>query len=95
MDLIDRQQAIDALMERFKRVPTNAIIAKDVIENLPSTQSERKTGRWILWNYPGEECARCSACGEEYDQMDLYIGGNDYPNYCPNCGAYMKGKPND
>ena len=39
-DVISRQQAIDALMERFKRVPTNAIIAKDVIENLPSAQPE-------------------------------------------------------
>ena len=40
MDLIDRRQAIDALMERFKRVPTTAIIAKDTIENLPSAQPE-------------------------------------------------------
>ena len=43
-DVISRQQAIDALMERFKRVATNAIIAKDVIENLPSAQPEQK---WI------------------------------------------------
>ena len=42
-DLIDRQQAINALMERFKRIPTNAIIAKDVIENLPSVQPEQPT----------------------------------------------------
>ena len=47
MRLIDADAAIDALMERFKRVPTNAIIAKDVIKNLPSVQPER-TGRWIL-----------------------------------------------
>ena len=40
MDLIDRQKTIDALMERFKRVPTTAIIAKDTIENLPSAQPE-------------------------------------------------------
>lgn len=44
-DLIGRQQTIDALMERFKRVPTNAIIAKDVIRKLPSVQPEQ---RWIL-----------------------------------------------
>lgn len=37
-DLISRQQAIDALMERFKRIPTTAIRAKDTIENLPSAQ---------------------------------------------------------
>ena len=39
-DLIDRQQAIDAVMELFKRVPTNAIRAKKVIEKLPSAQPE-------------------------------------------------------
>ena len=39
-DCISRQAAIDALMERFKRVPTTAIIAKDIIENLPSAQPE-------------------------------------------------------
>ena len=37
-DLTSRRQAVDALMERFKRVPTNAIIAKDTIKNLPSVQ---------------------------------------------------------
>lgn len=40
MKTIDADAAIDALMERFKRVPTNAIIAKDVIKNLPPAQSE-------------------------------------------------------
>ena len=38
--LISQQAAIEALMERFKRVPTNAIIAKDVIEDLPTTQPD-------------------------------------------------------
>ena len=43
MDLISRQAAIDAVMELFRRVPTNAIRAKKVIEKLPSAQPER----WI------------------------------------------------
>ena len=32
-DLISRRQAVDALTERFKRVPTNAIIAKDTTKH--------------------------------------------------------------
>ena len=52
-DLIGRQQAIDALMERFKRVPTNAIIAKDVIRKLPSAQPEQ---RWIPCSERMPEC---------------------------------------
>ena len=39
-DLISRQQAIDALMDEFKRVPTTAIRAKNRIERLPSAQPE-------------------------------------------------------
>lgn len=35
-DCISRQAAIDAVMDVFKRVPTNAIRAKEVIEQLPS-----------------------------------------------------------
>jgi len=58
-DLISRQQAIDALMERFKRVPTNAIIAKDVIENLPSVQPER----------------RCVNCGRTVNNGGWYEDG--------------------
>jgi len=54
-------------------------------------EPERKTGRWVLWNGPWSEYAKCTACGEMYDQDDLYIGGNDYPKFCPNCGADMRG----
>jgi len=39
-DLIERQAAIDALMDEFKRVPTTAIRAKNRIERLPSAQPE-------------------------------------------------------
>lgn len=39
-DLISRQAAIEELMEHFKRVPTTAIRAKKVIEELPSAQPE-------------------------------------------------------
>ena len=39
-DLIDRQDAINALRYEFKRTPTNAIRVMDTIKNLPSAQSE-------------------------------------------------------
>lgn len=91
-DLISRRAAIDALMERFKRVPTNAIIAKDVISKLPSAQPERKNARWIpvINGRGGHECSRCHNYAPSYKNGDEYLA-----NYCPNCGAYMKGKPNE
>ena len=39
-DFISRKRAIDALMEDFKRIPTNAIRAKTVIEQLPPAKPE-------------------------------------------------------
>lgn len=39
-DTISRQEVIDALMEDFKRIPTNAIRAKTVIEQLASAQPD-------------------------------------------------------
>ena len=78
-DTISRQQTIDALMQEFKRIPTNSIRAKLVVENLPSAQPERKTGRWIrssnkLVPY------YCSSCTGRF---------NYEWNFCPNCGAKM------
>lgn len=88
---------VDEYEKRIKPYDTEDVMDKALynfahnhLVTTPSAQPERKMGRWMLWNYPGEECAICSACGEEYDQMELYIGGNDYPKYCPNCGAKME-----
>lgn len=39
-DPIDRQAAIDAVMDEFKRVPTTAIRAKARLESLPSAQPQ-------------------------------------------------------
>jgi hypothetical protein len=43
-DLISRRSAIDDMLSEFKRVPTIAIRAKDVLERLPSSEPEQQ---WI------------------------------------------------
>lgn len=48
--------------------------AIDAIEDVDSTQPERKTGRWID--------DHCSECGQ-------YVFHEDVRNFCPNCGAKM------
>ena len=85
-DSISRKQAINALMERFKRVPTNAIIAKDTIENLPSAQPARKEGHWLIHKW-GDD-AKCSNCGRSF--KDVYDMDN-YDQYCRHCGTHMEG----
>ena len=49
---------------------------EDMIENAPTIEPERKKGKWIDDN--------CSECG-------FYVHHGDMRNFCPNCGAKMKG----
>ena len=56
------------------------------LKAVPSTQPERKKGRWINRSlnvlYPEWERYTCSVCGKHSDSYD----------YCPNCGADMRQK---
>ena len=88
-DLISRQAAIDALDKRFDSIPmeqtTEILLLRKDLRNLPSAQ---RTGRWIYNDeaYPGGNPYghyECDQCGE-------YVPHKT--NYCPNCGADMRGK---
>lgn len=56
---------------------------------------ETKHGEWSLniddWF---GDCYKCSACGEEFILNEGNPKDNGY-NYCPNCGADMRGGDND
>ena len=71
-----------ALLKALAAIPTVDVV-------------ERKHGEWIEYNYPGAECVYCSKCKEEYYPDDLLLGRNDYPNFCPNCGADMRERGED
>ena len=78
-DTINKQDAINALREEFKRVPTNAIRATQVVENLPPAQPEQ---RWI----PCEEklpepLEKVLVTFEEYGERYVTIG---YTNWYRN-----------
>ena len=90
-DLISRQEAIDAIFGRSHE------IIKMRIGNLPSAQPERKRGKWIPHS---EKCREyigtvlvnveydywlCDACGYRVEK------GQPMYNFCPNCGADMRG----
>lgn len=55
--------------------------AKDIINSLPTIE-ERREGKWINdINYSGWTCTNCG-----------YHDGCAVYNFCPNCGAKMKGE---
>ena len=105
-DLIRRSDAIDALKNALCELGGDewgdgelGVHADDidaVINGIPTIEPKR--GEWIdeADKYDasfGIHDYRCSNCNSYADE---YIGGHEWytmykPNYCPNCGAYMKG----
>lgn len=97
-DLISRQVAIDSLCDNCETVdskcahyPCKRYLA---IRDLPSAQPERKKGEWrtILYHIPdeGDELYEhyCSECKKTVMISSLKKGRF---NYCPTCGARMRG----
>ena len=78
-DYIRRQDAIDYLGNE------GLITAMVIIDRVPSADvSENRTGKWIDKDTATERFIpryRCSLCG----------GFGDNTNFCPNCGADMRG----
>jgi len=102
-DLIKREDAIKAMEQRYKDIlrifkrkvkdGEKAIVLDMIgcIKSLPS--ADRPQGEWIVTDEDGwangTHALICSECGKGYHlNIERVIG--DW-NYCPNCGARMKG----
>lgn len=86
-DLISRR-AVLALPRNKTRNMRGEIVDETInvacIEQLPSAQPERRTGKWIIGRYR----LTCGQCRFTYpnklmDEMGVV-------NYCPHCGAEME-----
>ena len=101
-DTISRKAAIDAVTDELDMIDHVPQWVFDRLEKrlkqLPSTQPERKTGKWIIRDNPGTGWYRvtCSECGEDVTSEMPMIGF--FPNakalwdYCPYCGADLRGE---
>ena len=98
-DVVYRQSAIDTVekydfnfpeyMERFVTELRDAMKEdlKGDIADLPSAQ---KKGRWVHdgYDFPGGvDWIHCSECGKRGINVPA-----DLSNFCPNCGADMRGE---
>ena len=102
-DLIKREDAIEAVHNYWKKrldtLPTADIQQTDkilehnktlcnFINAIPS--ADRPQGEWI-WS-PRDTDGTVSGCCSNCSFSHLFIGGHTAQyNYCPNCGAKMKG----
>ena len=94
-DLISREAAIDAVRTYYDDEYALADSIEELIEKLPSAQPERKKGKWIEEDDGWDGVYwRCSECDGAFCLVDGTPKENEY-NFCPNCGADMRGEDDE
>ena len=107
-DLISRQAACALICDLMCGRDEPCSDASDCnmlegIHSLPSVQPERKKGKWIKeGSYKDRwgdtiEILRCPICEFKHDYScgDTYKHDDGWFNFCPNCGADMRGEQDD
>lgn len=72
-----------------RTIPTTELY--DILKQIPTADVvERKRGKWIKSNESALRPYMCSECGALFD-VDTVLGKLSW-QYCPACGAEMKGE---
>ena len=94
-DLIRRSDVIEVIDDNVNG-SDNRLYLKDLIKAIPTIEPKR--GKWLPFEYGDDTWHKCSVCGK----ADKYKGSRERPNgaiakweyvrnFCPNCGADMRG----
>lgn len=95
-DLISRQDAANLLYKMLADDYVDGYAYLEQLRSLPSTEPERIKGKWvdaILYHEPDDfewEKVKCSSC-KNFVTKPIFYHNNKY-NFCPNCGADMRGE---
>lgn len=85
MRLIDADELTEMVWR--ERLDTRERIA-NLVARQPTIKSMVKHGKW-----DGYICSECNVCADYFISGDFYF--DKKPDYCPNCGADMRGENND
>ena len=99
-DTISRKAAIVAVCKfecekGFCGVPCAEV---DALKALPSAQPEWKKGKWVYAEDEyGIDGYHCNQCGffVPWDYIHKFINYIEDYNFCPNCGADMRGEQDE
>ena len=86
--LIDAQDAFNVLTDYYHhKSSTQHLALQEALNKVPTVDAEPvRHGKWI--GYAGTIGNECSVCGKWIDVLQ----GTAEMNYCPNCGADMRGE---
>lgn len=108
MRLIDGDDLKEAFYQKMKELlkstdtpqisneALSLLCGVSLITEAPTVEPERKMGRW-LYDGSGLDYA-CSVCKKSLGSYVFFTEDGELveiPNFCPNCGADMKGEDND
>lgn len=86
-DYINRDSVIELSREYYSPALREEAVPVRAIKNIPSADVvEVRHGKWIV----SEDDNNVFGCSECY-QFIFLAKGSAKPNFCPNCGAYMRG----
>lgn len=89
-DLISRQALLEHLKRTIGDYHEDFNDGIDASSQTLSSQAERKTGQRKLQTIMWKELVYCSECG-----FEVHVEETRRYNYCPNCGAYMRGEKDE
>ena len=83
--------------QRASIIMNGMYLCEKAVRNQPSAQPERKTGKWIVFDSDDDKYdkIKCDCCKkgftvDAYHWTDIGFTKDDL-NFCPNCGADMRG----
>ena len=85
-DYISREVLERELNAQYAIKAITSETVRDILNHLPSVQPTRPHGEWGKSDIPESILSKCSVCG-------FNLGAYTH-NFCPNCGADMRGDNN-
>ena len=95
-DTISRQDAIAVLsILADKMDSTGKTVMEQAVEVIRDLRSVQKTGEWMWVQYDANPEIGNWHCSECRFMPSAFNLARKHLNYCPNCGAYMKGEEDE